>query len=137
MSINLNLLPFLQTKKCQSNLVKLKLRDYQLVGSNWILSMHHRGIGCILSDEEGLGKKIQTIHFLSDLVSERGNWGPHLIVTSPCLLLIWQIIFIRWCPALKLFVYYGDTEERISQRMVCSSISILLPFHDGYVGLLP
>jgi len=104
-----------------SSLMKLKLRDYQIIGSNWISSMYLHRIGCILSDEKGLGRKVQAIHFLSNLASERGNWGPHLIVSPSGSLFIWQMIFTRWCPALRMLVYCGDAQERIVQRLVRTS----------------
>ena len=41
-----------------------KLRDYQILGVRWLITMHDRGINGILADEMGLGKTLQTITFL-------------------------------------------------------------------------
>ena len=42
-------------------LIKHPLREYQIVGLNWLVTMHDRRLNGILADELGLGKTIQTI----------------------------------------------------------------------------
>lgn len=37
------------------------MRDYQIQGLNWLISLHENGISGILADEMGLGKTLQTI----------------------------------------------------------------------------
>lgn len=37
------------------------MRDYQVQGLNWLVSLHENGISGILADEMGLGKTLQTI----------------------------------------------------------------------------
>lgn len=37
------------------------MRDYQIAGLNWLVSLHENGISGILADEMGLGKTLQTI----------------------------------------------------------------------------
>ncbi|KAK5255930.1 chromatin remodeling complex Adenosinetriphosphatase, partial [Exophiala xenobiotica] len=41
-----------------------EMRDYQVAGLNWLISLHENGISGILADEMGLGKTLQTISFL-------------------------------------------------------------------------
>lgn len=41
-----------------------KLRDYQVRGLNWMISLYENGINGILADEMGLGKTLQTISLL-------------------------------------------------------------------------
>jgi SWI/SNF-related matrix-associated actin-dependent regulator of chromatin subfamily A member 5 len=41
-----------------------KMRDYQIQGLNWLISLYQNGINGILADEMGLGKTIQTISIL-------------------------------------------------------------------------
>jgi SNF2 family DNA or RNA helicase len=43
------------------------MRDYQLEGLNWMLSLHARGLNGILADEMGLGKTLQSIALLGYL----------------------------------------------------------------------
>jgi len=40
------------------------MRDYQIQGLNWLISLYHNNINGILADEMGLGKTIQTISML-------------------------------------------------------------------------
>ena len=37
------------------------MRDYQIRGLNWMISLYENGINGILADEMGLGKTLQTI----------------------------------------------------------------------------
>jgi SNF2 family DNA or RNA helicase len=41
------------------------MRDYQIAGLNWLISLHENGISGILADEMGLGKTLQTISVFS------------------------------------------------------------------------
>ncbi len=41
-----------------------EMRDYQIRGLNWLISLHENGINGILADEMGLGKTLQTISLL-------------------------------------------------------------------------
>lgn len=57
-----------------------------MVGLNWLLVLHYRGLNGILADEMGLGKTVQIIAFLAHLKEtaegsdEHVNKGPHLVV---------------------------------------------------------
>lgn len=44
-----------------------ELRDYQIRGLNWMISLHENSINGILADEMGLGKTLQTISLLGYL----------------------------------------------------------------------
>lgn len=44
-----------------------ELRDYQVRGLNWMISLYENGINGILADEMGLGKTLQTISLLGYL----------------------------------------------------------------------
>lgn len=41
-----------------------EMRDYQLRGLNWMISLYENGINGILADEMGLGKTLQSIALL-------------------------------------------------------------------------
>ncbi len=41
------------------------LRDYQMEGLRFMAAMYQKNVGCILRDEKGLGKTLQTISLLS------------------------------------------------------------------------
>lgn len=48
-----------------------KMRDYQVRGLNWMISLYENGINGILADEMGLGKTLQTISLLGYLLNFR------------------------------------------------------------------
>lgn len=56
------------------------LKNYQLVGLQWLISLYNNNLNGILADEMGLGKTIQTISLLSYLIEFKKNYGPFLIV---------------------------------------------------------
>lgn len=47
--------------------VRGEMRDYQLRGLNWMISMHEKKMSGMLADEMGLGKTIQVISFIGYL----------------------------------------------------------------------
>ena len=46
---------------------KLKLRDYQKLGAQWLENLFFNGLNGILADETGLGKTIQVIATIANL----------------------------------------------------------------------
>jgi SNF2 family DNA or RNA helicase len=49
----------------------LTLKDYQLVGVNWLKLLHQNDVNGVLADDMGLGKTVQTIAFLAWLFTCR------------------------------------------------------------------
>eukprot|EP00934_Nitzschia_sp_Nitz4_P002540 Nitzschia sp. Nitz4//scaffold91_size79674//8876//15610//NITZ4_005356-RA/size79674-processed-gene-0.29-mRNA-1//1//CDS//3329560067//2530//frame0 len=94
----------------------VKLRRYQQVGLNWLVSLQSRRLNGILADEMGLGKTLQTISLLSYLASYKGIWGPHLIVVPTSVIINWETELKRFCPALKVLCYYGSAKRRKELR---------------------
>ncbi|KAM4810439.1 E1A-binding protein p400-like [Rhinophrynus dorsalis] len=92
------------------------LRDYQQVGLDWLEKQYRKNLNGILADESGLGKNIQVIALMAHLASNEGNWGPHLIVVRSCKILKWELEFKRWCPGLKLLLYFGKQRELRKKR---------------------
>lgn len=99
------------------------LREYQLIGLDWLVTMHEKHLNGILADEMGLGKTIQTIALLAHLACEKGIWGPHLVVVPTSVMLNWELEFKRWCPGFKILTYYGSQKERKAKRQVSASVS--------------
>ncbi|ESN92387.1 hypothetical protein HELRODRAFT_103742 [Helobdella robusta] len=97
------------------NLPSLSLTPYQLVGLNWLIMMHQHKLNGILGDEMGLGKTIQTIAFLAYLL-EKGDEGPHVIISPSSTIDNWLRELQKWCPSLKVLPYYGSQEERRHMR---------------------
>ncbi|KAF7726733.1 hypothetical protein EC973_008507 [Apophysomyces ossiformis] len=88
------------------------LRDYQVQGLNWMVSLYENGINGILADEMGLGKTLQTISFLGYLKHLRDISGPHLVVVPKSTLHNWKNEFSKWVPDFDAFVFHGDKDER-------------------------
>ncbi|KAJ2837472.1 chromatin remodeling complex Adenosinetriphosphatase [Coemansia erecta] len=88
------------------------MRDYQMRGLNWMISLYENGINGILADEMGLGKTLQVISFIGYLQHYRNERGPHLIVVPKSTLQNWKTEFNRWVPDLDVFLLHGDKERR-------------------------
>ncbi|KAG0372653.1 hypothetical protein BGX24_012763 [Mortierella sp. AD032] len=91
------------------------LRDYQLAGVEWMVSLYENGLNGILADEMGLGKTLQTISFLAYL-REKGVWGPFLVVAPLSTLANWVMEFERFVPGVPVELYHGSQEEREHKR---------------------
>ena len=64
--------------------VTAKLRDYQELGVRWLSMLNHYGFGGILADDMGLGKTLQTIAFLSSVVTADSK----ILILAPLVLSI-------------------------------------------------
>eukprot|EP00794_Sanderia_malayensis_P014257 gene14257-15744_t len=93
-----------------------KLREYQHIGLDWLVTMYDKQLNGILADEMGLGKTIETIALLAHLACEKKIWGPHLIVVPTSVMLNWEYEFKKWLPAFKILTYYGTQKERKLKR---------------------
>ncbi|XP_017780427.1 PREDICTED: SWI/SNF-related matrix-associated actin-dependent regulator of chromatin subfamily A containing DEAD/H box 1 homolog isoform X2 [Nicrophorus vespilloides] len=106
-------------KRQPSNLSSsLKLTNYQMVGLNWFAVLHQQGVNGILADEMGLGKTVQVISFLAHLKETKAAITTHLVVVPASTLENWMNEFGRWCPELRVLLYYGSAEERRSYRFM-------------------
>ncbi|KAJ5971003.1 Helicase C-terminal [Penicillium vulpinum] len=89
----------------------LVMKDYQVVGINWLALLFEKNLSCILADDMGLGKTCQVIAFLAHLF-EKGIKGPHLIVVPSSTIENWLREFQKFCPALSVMPYYAGLNER-------------------------
>jgi SWI/SNF-related matrix-associated actin-dependent regulator 1 of chromatin subfamily A len=94
---------------------EMTLKDYQILGINWMLLLYRKGISGILADEMGLGKTAQVISFLGRLY-ELGEKGPHFIVVPSSTIENWAREFERFCPTLEIRIYHGTMKEREELR---------------------
>jgi len=95
---------------------KYSLREYQLIGLDWLNTMYQKDLNGILADEMGLGKTVMTIAMLANLACTKEIWGPHLIVVPTSVLLNWEIEFKRFCPSFKVLTYHGSRQYRNTLR---------------------
>ncbi|XP_077293323.1 nucleosome-remodeling ATPase imitation SWI isoform X2 [Arctopsyche grandis] len=89
-----------------------EMRDYQIRGLNWMISLYENGINGILADEMGLGKTLQTIALLGYMKHFRNIPGPHIVTVPKSTLANWMNEFKKWCPSLKAVCLIGDQETR-------------------------
>ena len=94
----------------------VKLRLYQQIGLNWLVSIQSRRLNGILADEMGLGKTLQTISLLSYLACYKGIWGPHLVIVPTSCIVNWEMEIKRFCPSFKVLCYYGSAKRRKELR---------------------
>ncbi|KAK9370604.1 SNF2 family N-terminal domain-containing protein [Lipomyces kononenkoae] len=109
------------------------MRDYQVQGLNWLISLHENGISGILADEMGLGKTLQTISFLGYLRYGRGVKGPHLIAVPKSTLDNWSREFAKWTPDVNVLVLQGHKEERaqlINDRLLTSDFDVCITSYE-------
>ncbi|KAJ7497352.1 SNF2 family N-terminal domain-containing protein [Mycena latifolia] len=93
----------------------VQLKEYQLLGVNWLNLLYRSNLSCILADEMGLGKTIQVISFFAHLKAQ-GNKGPHLVVVPSSTLENWCREFARFAPSIAVQTYYAGKEERAELR---------------------
>lgn len=122
-SISLRTITNIRPQKSQDHLTQqpsilptsVKLKDYQLLGVNWLNLLYRNKLSCILADEMGLGKTVQVISFLAHL-KEKGNKGPHLVVVPSSTLENWCREFARFAPSISVQTYYAGKGERSQLR---------------------
>ncbi|XP_066212477.1 probable global transcription activator SNF2L1 isoform X3 [Saccopteryx leptura] len=126
------------------------LRDYQIRGLNWLISLYENGVNGILADEMGLGKTLQTIALLGYLKHYRNIPGPHMVLVPKSTLHNWMNEFKRWVPSLRVICFLGDKDVRAafirdemmpgewdvcvtSYEMVIKEKSVFKKFHWRYL----
>ena len=75
------------------------MKDYQLEGLEWLVTLFENGLNGILADEMGLGKTLQTISFLAFL-REKSIKGPFLVVGPVSVLSSWVDEIAKWAPRM-------------------------------------
>jgi len=121
--------------QCQPGMLKNgKLRDYQIDGVNWLVSLFHANINGILADEMGLGKTIQTIAFLAHLYERENITGPHLIVVPKSTMGNWVNEFTKWCSnfrVVKLIAAKSSREDIIKNELQPGRFDVCVTSYEG------
>jgi len=110
-----------------------EMRDYQVAGLNWLISLHEHGISGILADEMGLGKTLQTISFIGYLRYVCDITGPHLVIVPKSTLDNWKREFTRWIPDIDVLVLQGQKDERhelINDRLVDEKFEVCVTSYE-------
>ncbi|EKC99283.1 chromatin structure remodeling complex protein STH1 [Trichosporon asahii var. asahii CBS 8904] len=88
------------------------LKDYQIKGLQWMISLYNNRLNGILADEMGLGKTIQTISLITYLIEQKHQPGPFLVIVPLSTLTNWTLEFERWAPAVKTLILKGSPTVR-------------------------
>ncbi|MCO5586890.1 hypothetical protein L7F22_040835 [Adiantum nelumboides] len=88
------------------------LKDYQIKGLQWMISLYNNRLNGILADEMGLGKTIQTIALITFLIETKKQRGPYLVIVPLSTLTNWVNEFEKWAPAVNTVVYKGTPGVR-------------------------
>ena len=89
-----------EVKEQASIMVNGKLKEYQIKGLEWLVSLYNNNLNGILADEMGLGKTIQTIALITYLIDRKRNNGPFLIIVPLSTMSNWMLEFDRWAPSV-------------------------------------
>jgi SNF2 family DNA or RNA helicase len=109
------------------------LKEYQLKGLSWMVSLYNKNLNGILADEMGLGKTIQTIALLSYIMESKHNNGPFLVVVPLSTLSNWVNEFTKWAPECIMVTYKGPPQTRkaiFKQEMSSGQYNVLLTTYE-------
>ncbi|ODV79301.1 uncharacterized protein CANTADRAFT_51298 [Suhomyces tanzawaensis NRRL Y-17324] len=105
------------------------LREYQIQGLNWLISLYENRLSGILADEMGLGKTLQTISFLGYLRYIKNVDGPFIVIVPKSTLDNWRREFAKWTPEVNAVVLQGNKEERneiIQNKLLEADFDVLI-----------
>jgi len=104
------------------HLLRATLREYQIVGLQWLVTMYERGLNGVLADEMGLGKTMQTIGTRATSATCTSRLGDHVLTGSAVLLLSF---FVCTCAA-ALFAYLAVEKHCWGPHLVVVPTSVMI-----------
>lgn len=113
-------------------LVNGRLKEYQIKGLEWLVSLYNNNLNGILADEMGLGKTIQTIALITYLMEAKKNHGPFLIIVPLSTLSNWSLEFEKWAPSVNVVCYKGSPVVRriVQNQMRAVKFNVLLTTYE-------
>ncbi|XP_071558224.1 ATP-dependent helicase brm isoform X3 [Temnothorax nylanderi] len=108
------------------------LKEYQIKGLEWLVSLFNNNLNGILADEMGLGKTIQTIALVTYLMEKKKVNGPFLIIVPLSTLSNWVLEFEKWAPSVVVVSYKGSPAGRraIQSQMRATKFNVLLTTYE-------
>ncbi|XP_067642426.1 ATP-dependent helicase brm [Eurosta solidaginis] len=115
-----------------SIMVNGQLKEYQLKGLEWLVSLYNNNLNGILADEMGLGKTIQTISLVTYLMDRKKVMGPYLIIVPLSTLPNWVLEFEKWAPSVGVVSYKGSPQGRrlLQNQMRATKFNVLLTTYE-------
>ena len=98
-----------------------KLRPYQQIGYNWLMTMLNYGFGSLLADDMGLGKTLQVISVLTSLY-EKNSYKTLLVVPSS-LMFNWLREFNKFSN-LKPIIIHNQAGTKVKDITIDNGIYI-------------
>lgn len=113
-------------------LVGGKLKEYQIKGLQWMISLYNNNLNGILADEMGLGKTIQTISLITYLIERKHQSGPYLVIVPLSTLTNWNLEFEKWAPSISRIVYKGppNTRKQHQEKIRQGRFQVLLTTYE-------
>ena len=121
-----------EVKAQASILVGGTLKEYQVKGLQWMISLYNNNLNGILADEMGLGKTIQTISLITYLIEKKKQNGPYLVIVPLSTLTNWNLEFDKWAPSVHKIVYKGppNTRKQYQQQLRYGGFQVLLTTYE-------
>ena len=115
-----------------TNLVGGTLKEYQIKGLQWMISLYNNNLNGILADEMGLGKTIQTISLITYLIEKKHEHGPFIVVVPLSTLTNWNSEFEKWAPSVQRIVYKGapNARKQLQQQIRWGQFQVLLTTYE-------
>ncbi|XXG81817.1 hypothetical protein AAC387_Pa09g2379 [Persea americana] len=110
-----------------------KLREYQMNGLRWLVSLYNNHLNGILADEMGLGKTVQVLALICYLIEVKNDRGPFLVVVPSSVLPGWQSEVRSWAPGVNTITYAGPPEERrrlFKERIIHQQFNVLMTTYE-------
>ncbi|KAH8035720.1 hypothetical protein HPB51_008087 [Rhipicephalus microplus] len=110
-----------EVREQASLMVNGVLKEYQVKGLEWLVSLYNNNLNGILADEMGLGKTIQKIAKCAVVCS-----------VSQRTLSNWMLEFDRWAPSVVKVAYKGSPNLRrqLSQQLRSSKFNVLITTYE-------
>ncbi|KAI2626479.1 chromatin remodeling complex SWI/SNF, component SWI2 and related ATPase [Hypoxylon sp. NC1633] len=108
------------------------LKEYQIKGLQWMISLYNNNLNGILADEMGLGKTIQTISLITYLIERKFQQGPYLVIVPLSTLTNWNLEFEKWAPSVSRIVYKGppNTRKQHQEKIRQGKFQVLLTTYE-------
>lgn len=121
-----------EVKNQATLMVNGSLKEYQIKGLEWLVSLYNNNLNGILADEMGLGKTIQTIALVTYLMEKKRNHGPYLIIVPLSTMSNWVLEFDRWAPSVIKVAYKGsvDVRRNLQSQIKGTKFNVLLTTYE-------
>ncbi|KAJ3526043.1 hypothetical protein NMY22_g10328 [Coprinellus aureogranulatus] len=121
-----------ETVRQPSILVGGTLKEYQIKGLQWMVSLYNNRLNGILADEMGLGKTIQTISLITSLIEVKRQRGPYLVIVPLSTMTNWSGEFAKWSPSVRMISYKGNPAQRraLQMELRSSNFQVLLTTYE-------